>query len=299
MKTLYDLGEFGLIERFAKQVHAGRDVVKGIGDDTAVIDNGGEEYLLMTTDMLVEGSHFLRTMMSPQEIGRKSLACSISDIAAMGGIPTYAVVSLGAPANMSVQFIEGIGQGINNLAKDFGVTVVGGDTVKNNRIIINVALLGKVKKDEVVYRNGARKNDLIFVTGPLGNSFRTRKHIHFKPLVEDAQFLVKNVKPSSMMDVSDGLAGDLGHILRQSQIGAVLFEKKIPLAKDATLNQALHDGEDFELLFTVNPDQAEVFRKSKKFKFYEIGKIVSGSALTLVDVKGKKRKVEMKGFEHF
>lgn len=299
MKTLQDLGEFGFIERFARNIHVGKDVVKGIGDDTAVIDIGQEEYLLMTTDMLVEGAHFLRTVMSPQEIGRKALACSISDIAAMGGIPTYAVVSLGAPPNISAQFIEDIGRGINLLAKEYGVSVVGGDTVKSARIIINVALLGRVKKGEVVYRKGAKKGDRIFVTGALGNSFRTRKHLHFKPLVKEARALVKEVGPTSMMDVSDGLAGDLGHILRQSGVGAVLYEDKIPLAAGATLHQALHDGEDFELLFTVSPKNAEKLRSIKKFKFYEIGKIAAGNNLMMVNRLGQKLKVEMKGFEHF
>ncbi len=299
MKTLQDLGEFGFIERFASHMHKGKDVVKGIGDDTAVIDIGTEEYLLMTTDMLIEGEHFLRTVMSPQEIGRKALACSISDIAAMAGVPTYAVISLGAPSNMSAQFIEEIGQGINLLAKEYGVSVVGGDTVKNNRIIINVALLGRVKKSDVVYRKGAKKGDAVFVTGPLGNSFKTRKHLYFKPLIQEARFLVGHARPTAMLDVSDGLAGDLGHILKQSGVGAVLYEEKIPLAKDATLYQALHDGEDFELLFTVSSRDAEKLRAEKKFKFYEIGKIVSGNTLMLANRSGQKRKIEMKGFEHF
>jgi len=299
METLHDLGEFGFIERFAKQIHIGRDVVKGIGDDTAVIDVGGKDYLLLTTDMLVEGTHFLRTMMSPQEIGRKALACSISDIAAMGGDPTYAVVSLGAPSNISAQLIEGIGEGINILAKEFGISVVGGDTVQNSRIIINVALLGKVRKDEVVYRKGAKRGDIIFVTGALGDSFKSRKHLYFKPCVAQAHFLIRHAQPTAMMDISDGLAGDLGHILRQSKVGALLKEAKIPLAKGATLQQALHDGEDFELLFTVRPADADTIRRTKRFRFYEIGTIVSGNSLMMLFKNGQKRKVEMTGFEHF
>lgn len=299
MKTLQDLGEFGFIERFAENVRTGRDVVKGIGDDTAVIDMGSDEHLLMTTDMLVEGIHFLRTTMSPQEIGRKALACSISDIAAMGGIPTYAVISLAAPSNISATFIEGIGTGINQLAQEYGVSIVGGDTVKNDRIVINVALLGKAHKDEIIYRKGAKKGDIIFVTGKLGNSFKTRKHLNFTPLVKEAQYLIKTARPTAMMDVSDGLAGDLGHILKQSKVGAVIDEKKIPLANGASIKQALHDGEDFELLFTVKVKDADKLRKSKKFKFHEIGMITSGKSLMMIDRLGRKRKVELKGFEHF
>ncbi len=299
MKTLQDLGEFGFIEHFAQQFHAGRDVIKGIGDDAAVMDMEGDEYLLMTTDMLVEGTHFLRTTMSAQEIGRKALACSISDIAAMGGRPTHAVISLGVPGNLVYQFVEDIGKGISLLAKEYGVSIVGGDTVKNTRMIINVALLGRVKKTDVIYRKGAKKGDIIFVTGALGNSFKTRKHLHFKPMVEEAQFLVQHARPTAMMDVSDGLAGDLGHILKQGRVGAVLYEDKIPLASGATLYQALHDGEDFELLFTINPSEAAQLRQTKRFHFFEIGKIVSGEALMLMNSSGKKRTIDMKGFEHF
>lgn len=299
MKTLHDLGEFGFIERFAQKVHIGSDVVKGIGDDTAVIDIGGDDYLLMTTDMLVEGTHFLRTVMHSQEIGRKALACSISDIAAMGGIPTYAVVSLAAPSNISAKFIEGIGHGITRLADEFHVSVVGGDTVKNAKIVINVALLGKAPKDRIIYRKGAKKGDIIFVTGKLGNSFKTQKHLHFKPLVKEAQYIIRTAKPTAMMDVSDGLAGDLGHILKQGNVGALLDEKKIPLAKGATINQALHDGEDFELLFTASAQDADKLRKVKKFKLYEIGVVTSGSHLMMVDASGKKREIVPKGFEHF
>lgn len=299
MKTLHDLGEFGFIERFASQVHTGRNVVKGIGDDTAVIDTGGPDALLMTTDMLIEGAHFLRTLMTPQEIGRKALACSISDIAAMGGTPTYAVVSLGAPSNISAKLIEGIGKGINTLANEYGVSVVGGDTVRHARIVINVALLGTAPKGDVVFRKGARRGDSIFVTGALGNSFHNRKHLRFVPRVKEAHYLMKHARPTAMIDVSDGLAGDLGHILNESGTGAVIDEARIPLAKGASLEQALHDGEDFELLLTVPPGTAERLRLSKAFTFYEIGQITPGKGLVLLERSGKKRRIKAKGFEHF
>jgi len=299
MKTLHDVGEFGLISQIAKDAPVERGVVKGIGDDAAVLDIGTEEYQLFTTDMLVEGIHFLRTMMSPSDIGHKALGCSISDIAAMGGIPTYAVVSLAAPSNISAKFIEGIAQGMNALAKAYGVSMVGGDTVRAMRIVINVALLGRVKKEEVVYRSGARKGDIIFVTGALGNSLKTQKHLQFRPRVAEARFAVTQAKPHAMMDVSDGLAGDLGHVLRESKVGAVIEEARIPLAKGASLQQALHDGEDFELVMTVPPERADALRHSKKFHFYEIGRIVSGKSLTLATKDGRKQFVAPKGFQHF
>jgi len=299
MKTLHDLGEFGLIERFARQVTSGPGVVKGIGDDTAVIDTGAAEYLLMTTDMLVEGVHFLRTMMTAQEIGRKALACSISDIAAMGGTPTWALVSLGAPSNISAKLIEGIGSGINALAGEYGVSVVGGDTVRHGKIIINVALLGTVAKEDVVFRGGARRGDVIFVTGTLGNSFHNRKHLHFIPRIREAHYAVKEARPTAMIDISDGLAGDLGHILDESGVGAVIDEAQIPLAKGASLDQALHDGEDFELLLTVPSSSADRLRRCRKFRFFEIGVITPGRDLMLRERSGKKRRVRPKGFQHF
>lgn len=298
-ETLSDIGEFGFIDRIAERAHVEEGVIKGVGDDAAVLDCGSEEYLLYATDMLIEGSHFLRTIMSPQEIGRKALACSISDIAAMGGIPTFAVVSTGAPTNTARSFLEGIVEGFNALAKEYHVSLVGGDMTRSNRLVINVALLGKVGKQDVIFRAGAKKGDSIFVTGALGNSFKNRKHLHFTPRVKEAQFLIRNARPSAMIDVSDGLAGDLGHILKESGVGAVVRSDRIPLAKGATLEQALHDGEDFELLFTVPAERAEVLRHSKRRPFYEIGTINSKKGLYLVDAKGCKRAIEPKGFEHF
>jgi len=299
MKTLHDLGEFGLIERFARQVTSGPGVVKGIGDDTAVIDTGAPEYLLMTTDLLVEGRHFLRTTMSAHEIGRKALACSISDIAAMGGTPTWALVSLGAPSNMSARFIEEIGHGINALAGEYGVSVVGGDTVCHERIIINVSLLGTVARDEVVFRDGARPGNRIFVTGALGNSFHSRRHLTFTPRVKESRYLVQHARPTAMIDISDGLAGDLGHILSQSRVGAVIDAAGIPLAKGASLDQALHDGEDFELLLTVPAVSADRLRRCRRFRFYEIGEITAPRGLFLRDRAGKKQRLRPRGFEHF
>ncbi len=298
-ETLADIGEFGFIDHITERAHVEQGVIKGVGDDAAVLDCGAEEYLLYTTDMLIEGMHFLRTIMSPQEIGRKALACSISDIAAMGGVPTFAVVSTGAPTNTARSFLEGIGEGFNALAKEYHVSLVGGDMTRSNRLVINVALLGKVGKQDVIYRAGAKKGDSIFVTGALGNSFKNRKHLHFTPRVKEAQFLIRQARPNAMIDVSDGLAGDLGHILKQSGVGAVIRAEQIPLAKDATLEQALHDGEDFELLFTVPAEQAEILRRSKRHHFYEIGTINSKKGLYLVDAKGRKREIEPKGFEHF
>ncbi len=249
------IGEFGLIEKIRKYAPAGAGVMKGIGDDTAVLKYTKDKYQLFTTDMLVEGVHFTRAM-GARNIGHKALACSISDIAAMGGVPTHAVVSLGVAPKVPVRFVEDLYKGVGLLAKRFGVSIVGGDTVRSRKTIINVALLGEVEKKCLVTRDGARAGDWVFVTGPLGRSLKTGKHLTFTPRVQEARFLVKQFKPSAMMDISDGLAGDLNYILKASNKGVRLWEDAVPRTKGATLAQALSDGEDFELLFTLNEEKA-------------------------------------------
>src|SRR3989338_1104945 len=265
-----DLGEFGLIEKIRKYAPMTAGVVKGIGDDTAVLRHTRDKYLLFTTDMLVEGTHFKRRM-GGAGIGHKALACSISDIAAMGGVPTHAVVSLGVGPKMPLRFVKDVYKAMGALAKRFGISIVGGDTVRSDQVVINVALLGEVEKKHLVTRSGAKPGDWIFVTGTLGRSLATGKHLNFTPRLKEAQFLVRNFKPSAMIDVSDGLAGDLNHILKASRVGARLWEEAIPRTKGATLQQALTDGEDFELLFTVREKQAV---RLLKF-FFPIGEITA------------------------
>ncbi|MCR4337011.1 MAG: thiamine-phosphate kinase [Candidatus Omnitrophica bacterium] len=288
--TLANLGEFGLIDWIKKIAPTTRDVINGIGDDTAVLKTSVGKYLLLTTDMLIEGSHFTRRM-DPQRIGHKALACNISDIAAMGGIPKFAVVSLGVPSTLNGSFVKNIYQGMNRLAKKFNVSIVGGDTNKSPHIVINVALTGEVSRENFVLRKGARPGDKIYVTGPLGGSFQSGKHLLFIPRVKESQLLVKKSKPSSMIDISDGLAADLNHILKHSGVGAILEEENIPCAPGAQLDQALYEGEDFELLFTLS--------SKKTTKFDCIGEIVARSGIWLKDKKGKLKKISAKGFRHF
>jgi thiamine-monophosphate kinase len=286
------LGEFGLIEVLKKYAPVSKMVIKGIGDDAAVLPYSKAEYLLLTTDMLAEDTHFTRRM-SSQAIGHKALACSISDIAAMGGYPTFAVVSLGVPKDLPVRFIKDIYKGIQRTAKAFNISIVGGDTIKSEKIIINVALLGLVQKKNLITRDGARAGDIIFVTGPLGGSFKSGRHLNFTPRLAQARFLVEKFTPSAMMDISDGLAGDLNHILKASRVGASLDHACIPRHKKVTLLQALNDGEDFELLFTLSPKTASLLMdwqvKKRSFYFYPIGTITP-------DVK---EKIDAKSFTHF
>ena len=268
------LGEFGLIDLIRKQLRIGSEVICGIGDDAAVLPYTKDKYLLLTTDMMVQGVHFDRGA-QPQAVGHKTLACNISDIAAMGGMPTFAVVSIGVPKNLSVRYVADLYQGMQKLAKQFGISIVGGDTIKSDKIIINVALLGEVEKKYLVTRNGAKPGDWIFVSGALGGSLKSGKHLTFVPRLAQARFLVQNFKPNAMMDISDGLAGDLNHILKASKVGAKLDEEFIPRHKGIGLHQALTEGEDFELLFTLSKSKAKQLlnwqQRSKKWFFYPIG----------------------------
>jgi thiamine-monophosphate kinase len=289
---IFQIGEFGLINALKKYAPVSKAVIKGIGDDAAVLPYSKSEYLLFTTDMLAEDTHFTRRM-PPKAIGHKALACNISDIAAMGGWPTFAVISIGLPKSLPVRFIKDIYQGMQRVAQAFNVSIVGGDTIKSDKIVINVALLGLVEKKCLVTREGARAGDWIFVTGPLGGSFKSGRHLNFSPRLPQARFLVENFKPNAMMDISDGLAGDLNHMLKASGVEARLDHASIPRHKGASLSQALNDGEDFELLFTLSPIKSRSLMdwqlRQRSFYFYPIGSITA-------DVK---EKINSKSFTHF
>lgn len=301
VKTVGDLGEFGLIDAVTGSQKFSSAVVQGIGDDTAVVRPADGGYELLTTDLLIENIHFKRSF-RPRDIGRKALACSISDIAAMGGEPRYALVSLGVPVDLSVAFVRSLYQGIRGLADKHGVTIVGGDTVKSQSIVINVALTGWVKKKHLVTRSGAGVGDVICVTGALGNSFETGHHLRFQPRTAEASWLVRKFKPTAMIDVSDGLAADLGHILKASDVGAELDVNSIPLRKGADVMRALSDGEDFELCLTMDEEKFLRWqeKKSKPFHLYNVGQITESSeGFVLVESDGQKRPLTAKGFTHF
>jgi len=282
MKTLSQIGEFGLIERIAKKIRADKSVVCGIGDDTAVISYTRDKYLLFTTDMLIEGVHFSRKEATFAQIGRKALAVNISDIAAMGGVPKYAVISAGIPKALCLRAIDDIMYGINTLAREYKINIVGGDTVRSNKIVLCVSLVGEVKKRNLVRRSGAKVGDLIFVSGALGNS-RRLKQFNFIPRVKEAQAIIKKFKPRAMIDLSDGLVSDLQRIAKQSRVGAALYE-----------------GEDFELLFTMSLKSARKFYKKGKFPITCIGKIVDKKeGLAIINKKARPRPLKQKGFRHF
>lgn len=295
------IGEFGLIKLISGRLSGSKNIIKGVGDDTAVIKYKKDAYLLFTTDMLIEGVHFRLNRTRPSLIGRKALAVNISDIAAMGGVPRYAVVAVGMPSASRLSLALGILGGIEKLARKFKIDIVGGDTNRSNKLIINVSLIGEVKKRELALRNEAKAGDAIFVTGALGGSLRSKKHLNFTPRVKEAGFLVRNFKIGAMIDVSDGLASDLLRIAESSGVGALIDKKKIPVNRNYSLKNALFDGEDFELLFTIPKKHAgDVIKKwPYAVKLTKIGEITKKKkVIELITDKGLK-KITGKGFRHF
>jgi len=294
------IGEFGLISRLKKLIKTDPSVIKGIGDDCAVLKYDKYNYQLLTCDMLVEGIDFTRKD-KPFLVGRKALAISISDIASCGGVPRYALVSLGMSKSTSVDLVDQIYRGMISLAKLYKINIVGGDLSSAKSLTINVSLLGEVEKKNLLLRNGAKPGDFIFVTGELGGSI-LGKHLKFTPRLKETRFLVKNFKINSMIDVSDGLAQDLGHILEESNVGAFIYEKLLPLSSQARdLADALYTGEDFELLFTMpRKEAAKLMHMKKRINCRLIGEIVErNEGLRLVDKKGSIKLLKSRGFRHF
>ena len=299
MKVLRQIGEFGLIERMREKIKMDKSVIRGVGDDAAVISYTKDKYLLFTTDMLIEGVHFTRKEATFFQIGRKALAVNISDIAAMGGIPKYAVISAGFPKELSLRAIDNIILGINTLAKEYRINIVGGDTVRAGKIVLCISLVGQIKKRDLTLRSGAKLGDLIFVTGSLGGA-RRLKQFNFIPRVKEAQAIIKKFKPTAMIDLSDGLASDLQKIAQASKVGAVIFEQMVPLSRGAFLQSALYEGEDFELLFTMPLDSARKFYKKEEFPITCLGKVVERKrGLAIIDKKAKTISLKQKGFKHF
>ena len=299
-----DIGELGVVGRISKKIKYSRSVVKGIGDDTAVIKWTGNKYLLYTCDMLIEDVHFLRRKARPFQIGWKALARNVSDIAAMGGMPKYALVSVGLDPDLPVSFADEIFDGINAVASKFKINIVGGDTVKSRKTVIDVSLIGEVEKRRLTLRSGAQEGDAIFVTGFLGGSLKG-KHLDFMPRLEEARALVKSFKVNSMIDISDGLLLDLWRILRASKKGALIYEDLIPISKEAaSFKRAVTDGEDFELLFTMSAREAGRFMKSYLSKLEIpvslIGEVTSKQCgYRLIGNDWKEKKLEKKGYLHF
>lgn len=300
------ISELGLVDYFSKIFrYRSHNVLKGIGDDAAVIRISKDKYLLSTCDMLIEGKHF-RKRDNLYDIGYKAVACSLSDIAAMGGEPYFALLSLGIPKRFKFKDISSLMKGIKKSASMFSVSIIGGDTNASDKLIIDIHMMGFVNPKKLVLRSGTRAGDYIFVTGSLGGSIY-RRHLKFMPRVKEVKFLTGRFKINAMIDISDGLVLDLWRILKASGgVGAVIFESLIPRHKESrSLEEVLYMGEDFELLFTVSEKDGETLLdkirdKNIGFPISFIGKAIKGRPeACLINRNNKLIKLKPKGFLHF
>ena len=309
------MNELDLIQLLTRALPANESVVVGPGDDCAVLDLGiPGRWLLFKTDAVVEGVHFTRAD-PPEKVGHKAIGRCLSDIAAMGGTPTAGLVTLGLPKGFESTFIETIYEGMNKLAGRSKLAIVGGETTTNaERLLISIAMIGTVARDKCLRRSGAKPGDAIFVSGELGGS-RAGRHLEFEPRLEEARWLAEHFAVHSMIDLSDGLASDLRHLMRAGKVGAELLSEAIPISRTARLQArtesshkppllaALTDGEDFELLFTVASRQAVPLLDSWKKQFSGlrltcIGKITAKPGLRIRDKRGIKS-FTGHGYVHF
>jgi thiamine-monophosphate kinase len=329
------IGEFGLIDRIAAilpQHCAG--VIKGIGDDVAVLDTSGPEYLLATCDIQVEGVHFLRDVITPYQLGRKVAAINVSDIAATGGDPRWALVSLAIPADLEVEYIEELYRGIREQMAPAGAFVVGGNLSRmQSVIVVDFTLLGLVAPERLTLRSTARVGDAVFLTGApgesraglelirrpeLGLSPSTRQrlvesHLCPQPRLEEGRFLARSGLVTSMIDVSDGVIGDLSHICQSSGKGAEIEAAGLYLSPDLLeaalaagadpLEWALSGGEDYELMFTAAPEAVPELKKmlleETGTSCVRIGRITAGTEVVLRLADGAGVVPAAKGWDHF
>lgn len=294
-----DLGEFELIRRFKKRIKLDPSVIIGSGDDCAVLKFDKQRFQLFTCDMIVEGVDFKLTD-NPVLIGRKAVAISVSDIAACMGVPKHCLISMGIPKTTPLKLVDLLFEGMHNICSEYKINIAGGDVSSSRKIVIDVSMLGLVEKNKLTLRNGAKPQDLIFVTGSLGGSIKG-KHLTFTPRINESRFLADNFKVNAMIDISDGLAQDLGHILNLSNTGAFLYEGLIPVSRQArNLRDALTSGEEFELLFTVSPKEGRELIKRRAEDFRLIGEVVNKKyGFKLVRNSGKITDMDFKGFSHF
>lgn len=328
---LKDIGEFGFIERIKRGcLIRDRDVIRGIGDDCCVFKTSGELATLMTTDMLVEKIHFLLNAIPPYQLGRKALAVNISDIAAMGGIPKEAVISIAIPDTVELVFLDTLYDGMKSMAKEFEVNLLGGDTTLSpEHLVINIALVGEAHEEEILYRSGSKVGDVIFLTGQVGSSAAgldiiltgrsfgrgdelVDAHHDPHPHAKAGRIIASTRVANCLIDVSDGVAADLGHICTESKLGAIIEEEMIPTTElfraycdsfDKDFRHlSLHVGEDYVLLGTVPEKSAghlQEVLQSEGCEFYPIGNTVAEAGLRLRGRDGYSEVVGESGWDHF
>jgi thiamine-monophosphate kinase len=331
---LKDIGEFGFIDKISRGCLIRPDnIVRSIGDDAAAFKVDADKLMLVTTDLLVERVHFLRDATSGFNLGYKSLAVNLSDIAAMGGSAREAFVSIAIPADCPIEYLEDLYQGMKSLAAEFSVNILGGDTTNSKTdLIINIAVTGTVENSAILLRNAAQVGDVIYSTGFLGDSRAglhlilneiavdssalkslLKTHILPKPYLQEGRYLAAQKNVHAAIDVSDGLSSDLGHIVNESRVGARLYARQIPISPHLKIfcsrfafdpiEFALAGGEDYTLLCTVAPDGAEKLAAEYVDKFHQplfpVGEITDTGKIELIGADNKTRTIKPTGWIHF
>jgi thiamine-monophosphate kinase len=320
IEPILPLAEKLLISRIRGRAARGRGIVTGIGDDCAVLQIPAGNHLLVTTDLSLEGTHFRREWHPPEAVGHRCLARGLSDIAAMGGNPVAAFLSLALPQNVRQPWVDQFMKGLLKLADRFNVTLAGGDTAQSpSGVLADIVVVGSVPKGKAILRSGARPGDAVYVTGALGGAaatlellFSGRKlrptdfprHFHPAPRVEVGRFLLGKGLASAMIDLSDGLSTDLGHLCQESGVGVEIHVDVVPREKigkpahEVDLKSALHGGEDYELLFTV-PRGKRMPARIAGVDITQIGHITRAKQVLLMNSKGVGIKLRPQGWEHF
>lgn len=326
------LGEFEFIEQIQKAFLKPNDSIPlGIGDDAAAIIPTAQKYSLLTTDTLIEGIHFDRRTSSFEQVGIKSIMVNVSDIAAMGGLPLFFMVSLGIPSQVTLKNLKQLYRGISKGAKTCGINLIGGNTTRTQgSFFIAISLVGEVSKKQMVKRSGAQLGDALYVTGTLGDaaagldclknklnlkSYAKMVKRHQNPLArwKEGETLSKARIPSAMIDLSDGLTADLYHIMKKSKVGAELIAAEIPISltlkryvklrKVEAIEFALYGGEDYELLFSVPQEKEKKLKgliKDGLVQASRIGAIIpKRKGLILKSADGIARKIVPRGYDHF
>jgi thiamine-monophosphate kinase len=333
------IGEFGLINQVTNSFEIkNENIIKGIGDDCAVIDNGTDNYTLISTDILAEGIHFDLVYTPLKHLGYKAVAVNVSDICAMNGKAEYITVSMALSSKYSVEAIEELYSGIQMACEKYGVELIGGDTTSSLKgMFLSITVIGSVAKDKVVYRSGAKSKELICCSGDLGAAFmglqlleREKQvfmaHPGVSPDLENQKYLLgrelkaearvdiieilakHNIIPTSMIDVSDGLSSEIHHLCKNSNCGATLFEEKIPIHSDTyemavkmnidPITTTMNGGEDYELLFTIS--QADYDKIKEENDISVIGYITEDIGIVNLITKGNNSvKIEAKGWKAF
>ena len=332
--TLKQIGEFGFIDKISTGCLIRPDnIIRAIGDDAAAFTVASDRISLITTDLLVERIHFIRKSISGFDLGYKSLAVNLSDIAAMGGEAREAFVSIGIPLTCPLDYLKAVYDGMKHLAAKFDVNILGGDTTRSeDDLIINVVVYGTVEKNRLLRRDTAKPGDIIFSTGNFGDSraglhlilnnlpvdsTETRAlylaHVLPEPHLREGRFLAGQSGIRAAIDVSDGLSSDIGHITEQSEVGATLYAAQIPISDSLQtfcaaygfdpLEYALGGGEDYVLLCTVAPQNADEiahnFQRRFKRPLFRIGKTTAERRLEVVYANGTSRAISPRGWDHF